>query len=120
MPAYNFQGQFVGGILDGSKRQTIRKRRKRATVSGDVLQLYTGLRTKQARLLKVVDCTSVVPVQVVPFAKLVKLDGRALNAAELGLFTQRDGFESVDDFFSFFERYGLDVLFEQLEVIYWR
>lgn len=120
MPAYNFQARFVEAILDGSKMQTIRRRRKRPTRSGDVLKLYTGMRTKQCRLLKVADCTSVVPIKIFPLYHVVKLDGRVLSAMEEGLFATRDGFEDVNEFYLFFTRYSYDVLSNELEVIYWR
>lgn len=120
MPAYNFQGRFAQMIVDGSKRQTIRPRRKRPTRSGDVLQLYTGMRTKACRLLKVADCTSVVPVMIDPVWSWVEMDGHVLSAADEGMFAQRDGFENADEFYTFFKRYAYDVLFNELEVIYWR
>lgn len=120
MPAYNFQGRFVEAILDGSKRQTIRRRRRRReTRSGDVLRLYTGMRTKECRLLRTVDCTSVVPIQIIG-SKIIRLDGRILNDVERGLFIKRDGFRDADDFWDFFNRYSLDVLLKELELIYWR
>lgn len=119
MPAYNFQGRFVEAILEGTKRQTIRPRRKRATRSGDVLQLYTGMRTKHCRLLRVADCTSVVPVQVLRGTGIV-LNGKFLSDAETVMFAGRDGFPDVYDFFDFFDRYAFEVLDKELEVIYWR
>lgn len=120
MPAYNFQGRFVEGILDGAKRQTIRRRRKRATRSGDVLQLYTGMRTKHCRLLRVADCTSVKPVAIMPFGFYVELNGMKLSDEELQAFVERDGFATKRDFFDFFRRYSLGALASGLEVIYWR
>ncbi len=120
MPAYNFQGRFLAAIWDGSKRQTIRRRRKRATRSGDVLQLYAGMRTKECRLLRVVDCTSVVPIKISIRYCVVKLDGRVLSAAEEHMFARRDGFSGISEFLEFFERYPADVLANDMEVIYWR
>lgn len=119
MPAYNFQGRFVEGILDGSKGQTIRRRRKRPTVSGDVLKLYTGMRTKSCRLLRVADCTSVVPVQVLRGTGVI-LNGRVLSDVETVLFAERDGFGNASEFFDFFDRYSFETLDKELEVIYWR
>jgi len=120
MPAYNFQARFVEAILDGSKRQTIRKRRKRATKSGDVLQLYTGMRTKQCRLLKVVDCTRVEPIRIYPAMHYVFLIGQRLQFDFMQQFAKADGFKNVYEFLEFFERYADDVLENELEVIYWR
>ncbi len=120
MPAYNFQSQFVGAILDGSKRQTIRPRRRRATRSGDVLQLYTGMRTKGCRLLRVADCMDVKPIQIVPRALVVLMNGKVIEDAEMVRFAAADGFDDVEDFFVFFRRYSDAVLQNDLEVIYWR
>jgi len=48
---------FKDKILNGEKRQTIRKARKTPIKVGDTLYLYWILRTKQCELLKVVKCT---------------------------------------------------------------
>lgn len=49
----NFKQQFAEMVESGEKRQTIRRERKghRQIGKGDHLKLYTGLRTKQCRLL---------------------------------------------------------------------
>jgi len=121
MPAYNFQARFVTMILDGTKRQTIRRWRKRPTKSGDVLKLYTGMRTKACRLVKVVDCTSVVPVGIYPEFGQVRLNGRLLPLNEMIRFIEQDGFfDRMDEFYTFFTRYPQDVLDTLMEVIYWR
>jgi hypothetical protein len=57
--AYSFAKQFVTPILEGQKRQTIRGSRKRHARPGDELQLYTGLRTKHAKLIGKYRCTRV-------------------------------------------------------------
>lgn len=95
MPAYNFQPQFVPLILDGTKHHTIRRRRKRPTKPGDVLKLYTGQRTKDCRLVLETICTSVVPVQILPFMSFVMLEGKVLSAEDTMRFAMRDGFQSV-------------------------
>lgn len=61
MPALNFQKRFAPRVEDGTKRQTIRARRKdgRDPKPGDPLYLYTGMRTKGCRKLGVATCTSV-------------------------------------------------------------
>lgn len=45
MVAYSFQKRFVEPIRSGRKRQTIRADRKRHARPGEVLQLYSGMRT---------------------------------------------------------------------------
>lgn len=60
-PALNFQKRFAPLVESGEKRQTIRARRKdgRDPKRGDILYLYTGMRTKQCRKLGEVRCKSV-------------------------------------------------------------
>lgn len=60
MPAYNFQPRFAPFVGSGEKPCTIRLPRKRPTVPGDRLYLYTGQRTKACRLLRVETCLAVV------------------------------------------------------------
>jgi hypothetical protein len=58
MPAYSFQQRFVPMVLDGSKCQTIRKRRTKGYAKpGDTLYLYYGLRTKWCKKLREETCT---------------------------------------------------------------
>ena len=120
MPAYSFQAQFVKLIQDGSKHHTIRRRRKYPTKPGDVLKLYTGMRTKKCSLISVAQCASVVPVKIYPEMGRVVLDGRMLSLNDTLRFAVHDGFANHMDFFAFFKRYSREVLENELEVIYWR
>lgn len=120
MPALSFQNQFVPMIEDGTKHHTIRRKRKSPIKVGDVLYLYTGMRTKQCKLIKDVHCSSVVPVVIYPNLGRVVLDGRMLSLDDTLRFAVRDGFANQMDFFKFFERYPTDVLLNEMEVIYWR
>ena len=56
MVAYSLKPRFIPPILSGAKRQTIRAiSRRRHAIPGETLQLYTGMRTKQCRLIGVVE-----------------------------------------------------------------
>lgn len=60
MVAYSFQASFAPLVASGEKRQTIRAEGKRRHARvGDLLQLYTGMRTKSCRKLMAPDpvCT---------------------------------------------------------------
>jgi hypothetical protein len=59
MVAYSFKERFVAPILAGAKRQTIRAERKRHARPGEVLHLYTGMRTKHCRLIGSAVCADV-------------------------------------------------------------
>lgn len=120
MPALGFQKQFVPMIEDGTKHHTIRRKRKNPIKVGDVLYLYTGMRTKLCWLVKESVCASVVPVVIYPDLGRVVLDGKMLSLDDTLRFAVRDGFANQMDFFRFFERYPADVLEREMEVIYWR
>jgi hypothetical protein len=100
--AYSFRPRFVEAIAQGAKRQTIRADRKRHAQPGEELQLYTGMRTKQCRLIGRATCESVHHVSLLPFRfqqGRVRVDGypeRALDA-----FARRDGFADWDDLCDF-------------------
>jgi len=120
MPAYNFQPQFVPMILDGSKYHTIRcRRKKRPTVVGDKLFLYTGMRTKKCRLIVETECKNILPVIVLRGTNVV-LDGRELTDEEMWKLAKADGFDDPWKFFDFFDRYTFEERRNELEIIYWR
>lgn len=122
MPAYNFQSQFVPMILDGQKPHTIRKRRERPTKVGDMLWLYTGMRTKQCILIASSVCVKVQPITIMPYERILfyeEKDGRLqLGSEGVDRLAKMDGFENRKDFFGFFERYGKPLL-EDFEIIWW-
>lgn len=95
MVAYSFKGLFAPKILDESKRQTIRADRRRHARPGEELQLYTGMRTKQCRLVGRAVCTSIRRV-VISFgrgcADQVRVDGAPIGST-LDEFARADGFE---------------------------
>lgn len=120
MPAYNFQEQFVEKYEQGTKIHTIRKRRKHPTKVGDRLFLKTGMRTKHCREFGQETCKDIQPVQIYPERGQVVLNGRPLGWEEIVSLSYHDGFVLPGDFFAFFKRYPLEVLENELEVIYWR
>lgn len=115
MPAYNFQSRFADPVASGEKRQTIRKPRKRPTRPGDNLKHYTGMRTKQCRLLCEATCKSVEPIRI--SSERVLLNGKRLNYGEIVDLARADGFADVLPLLDFFEGwYGPDA---ELELIKW-
>lgn len=111
MAAYNFQKQFVPLIESGAKLSTIRRRRKNGYLprQGDVLRLYSGMRTKQCRLIREAAVTAVTPIVI--NARLgcadVILNGTRLSDGAVDLMAKGDGFKGVRDFAEFFEeKYG--------------
>ncbi len=104
MPAINFS-VFIEQVENGSKKQTIRKRRKRPIKVGDTLQLYTGMRTPACRKLGVTTCTGVEPLvlhcQGVEYTAL-KLMITRFAQNSLNDFAKQDGFKSWPQLASWF------------------
>lgn len=131
MPAYNFQSQFVPMIIDGQKPHTIRRRRKHPTKVGDVLKLFTGMRTKNCRQFAEAMCVKIKPLRIYPTYKTIYVydpesnhpsltpDGwRMMSDFEEKRLAKRDGFNSRHEFYKFFERYKLEFLGD-FELIIW-
>ncbi len=91
MVAYSFKAQFAEPILGGTKRQTIRANRKRHARPGELMQLYTGMRTRNYRLLMNPRCVAVFPVVIQPDCAFVgagypgPAHGETRAAAEFGI-----------------------------------
>lgn len=123
MPQLNFSKQFAEAVASGIKRQTIRAKRKNPIQVHDVLHLFTGLRTKQARRL--------LPPQFCREARLISMrrDHTGLNgdiiciqlenhgkmsADEIRELAAKDGFSSLTDFLDWFLPKGTNEFHGQL------
>lgn len=108
MPALNFRARYVEPILAGTKIHTLRQMRRdgRDPAPGDELALYTGMRTKQCRLLERVTITAVRDCRLWIATDLsalrVELDGHALEPGVHPAFAVNDGFASVRELAEFF------------------
>lgn len=91
MPLLGFS-VFKDKILNGEKRQTIRKARKIPIKVGDTLYLYWKPRTKQCELLKVVKCTESLRLKFLEFC-----DDEDI--------ARNDGFENVAEMKEWFEKH---------------
>ena len=108
MVAYNFQAQFAPDVEAGRKRQTIRAPRKNDghAKPGDKLQLYTGMRTKDCRLLRKAVCHDAFPI-LIEADKIWTFHPQELHT-DLEGWAKRDGFSCWADMKAFFEgQYGL-------------
>ena len=113
---------FIGKILAGEKRQTIRRAspKWKNVKAGDKLTLYTGLRTKQCRKLGEAVVKSITPIKL-DFGYITihkpKWDF-TLESWQVRDFVKADGFDSVEDFWDFFkEHYGWEAV--EMRVIRW-
>lgn len=107
MAGLNFKRRFVGAILNGEKRQTIRKPRNKPVRIGDRLHLLTGMRTKSCRKLGVASCTALQDITIERDG--FTLDGvRADAPGRLAEMARADGFASWREMADFFqETHGL-------------
>lgn len=106
MPAINFKPEFAKLIRTGKKKQTIRQERKNPIKPGDTLQLYTGLRTKQAKKIKTVTCKDVTKIIIVEHG--VILVPPAPTDIIIEKLWREDGFPNFQAFIEFFDKfYGL-------------
>lgn len=64
MPAINFKRVWADAVRSGDKPCTIRQVWKRPIREGDILYLYTGMRTKQCKKLREAECIAVTPLRV--------------------------------------------------------
>lgn len=112
MVAYSFKKRFVEPILRGllvvdrwgddarwvPKRQTIRADRRRHARPGEEVQLYTGMRTKQCRLIGRARCTSVAGIRIHVSRGIISIDDYpAIRDGDLDAFAQADGFVSWEE-----------------------
>jgi len=120
MPAYNFQPQFVQPVLEKTKIHTIRRRRKNPTEAGDWIAMYTGLRTKAAHMFAESIVIEVKPIVLWPVVKKLSwsFTGPALSRERTLEIARHDGFNTIADFFTFFERYPF-IYLDDFEIIEW-
>jgi hypothetical protein len=102
-PLLGFYPQFADAVLDGTKRQTIRAYRKkgRDPEPGDVLHLWTGLRTKGARKLADHRCQEVLEIEIA-ITGAITLDGRLLDKLDARQLARHDGFPITRKLVEFF------------------
>ncbi|MBL0319186.1 MAG: hypothetical protein IPP74_07845 [Alphaproteobacteria bacterium] len=99
MVAFNFIKAQIKKVESGEKCATIRPTRR--AKPGDTLQLYTGLRTRKARMLKVARCTDVRKITVFKD----RIEG--IEEYDDAEFLEMMGCEedSMEEFISYFEKH---------------
>ena len=107
---FNFKPQFARLVESGAKRQTVRATRKdnRVPRSGDTVKLYTGLRTRKARLLLAAPVVRCEPVRIFS-DRTVLVGATMLIGQHLARFAKDDGFAGAAEMFDWFqETHGPD------------
>lgn len=106
MVAIDFDPRFEVAIREGWKTQTIRKPRERNPRPGDMLQLYTGMRTADCRrICQDVRCTDVLSVEITfgDDGGIDRIVTDGVPVKDLDAFAVRDGFTDSDDMAAFFK-----------------
>jgi hypothetical protein len=106
MALLNFSRQdFIDAVADGSKHFTIRPLRKNPIKKEEALQLYTGLRTKEARKLRDAVCKNVwnIKIENKKDEFLFWLDNKQLTPKEVRNVSNKIGFESVEEWLEYFK-----------------
>lgn len=113
MAQFNFKGQFADQVRDGRKKQTIRAKRKRPPRVGEIAYLFTGLRTKQCQRLGAKLIISVEEIQITERHIGITHERESsdithiLGPRETANLIIADGFDTAEDFFTFFrEQHG--------------
>ncbi len=99
----NFKKRFEQYVTSGSKRHTIRAKRKIPGKVGQLCHCYTGLRQKGARLLGRWPCTRIEEITIigkfrsgVPLWLKVAIGDQELSPSEVEALCWRDGFRESD------------------------
>lgn len=102
MGIYNFKIQFRSDIEADRKRHTIRAKRKHPDKPGNLLHLYTGLRTKKSKLIKRRYCTLVQDIWIGEHGMVV-IDGVPLDKWEREALAKSDGFPDFKPMMAFWD-----------------
>lgn len=110
MGLYGFKERFVPFILSGEKTHTIRAIRVHPDRPGNTLHLYTGLRTKKAKLLMRVECVKIEEIVIDRFGLIpdrgrtvIRIDDLDLDLSEMKALAQRDGFPNLGEMMKFWQ-----------------
>ena len=106
MAAFNFKARFADLVEQGVKPSTIRAMRKRLPKPGELLHLFTGMRTKSCRKLMLVPCLDVQMIVIMSAA--LRLGPRWLLYEQRHLIARMDGFKDFQELRDWFrETHGL-------------
>lgn len=105
---YSFRKEFALPILHGDKAQTIRQHRKDGRVprAGDLIRLFTGMRTAACKKLGaavITDCFPVYMDLTDLASRVIVSNGARLNFGEMESFAALDGFPSASAMLEFFQ-----------------
>jgi len=106
-----FKEQFVEKIFDGSKIHTIREDKADRWMMGRPIHFATGVGTKKYKEFKKGECISIQDISINPYTKSIiimscyKFPNNHLDVKEILRFIKNDGFDTVEDFWRFFDKH---------------
>lgn len=124
-----FKQQFVDKIVSGQKLHTIREDKKNRWSRYHIIHMSTGVRTKDYHCFLTRHCVSVQNITINPISKQVAIDNKWIlcedsitginalssvadvfgkwvlnNKVHLEVLAKNDGFDSVDEFWQWFDK----------------
>lgn len=115
-----FKEQFVPLILNGVKKHTIRKDKHERWSSGKPMHMATGVRTKKYKEFDIKICTGTQKISIRYYNNVHRIEVRIndrffgsayydqerifCNYSELENLAKNDGFNSLKDFFDWFDK----------------
>lgn len=124
-----YKQQFHAKILDGTKKHTIRTDAHDRWRAGMKMHQSAGVRTKQYKLLRLDICTGTQKIEIIHksgevFIKIDdkhyynSLDTHYNNVMRIVQLFQNDGFDSVEDFFKWFNEDYTGKIIHWTDLIY--
>ena len=97
-----FKERFIKPILARTKLHTIRGDSHNRWKIGMRMHMATGVRTKKYNQFNEEICKSVQKIKIYSYPEIIIIDGRKLSYPEISDLSKNDGFESIDEFWSWF------------------
>lgn len=104
-----FKKQFVEPIINGTKIHTIREDKTNRWKKDRVIQMSTGVRTKQYKQFAEKICTGVRSIEINPINKTVSMivngtEEHFFNDKGIDILSKNDGFNSSAEFWEWFNK----------------
>lgn len=119
----SFKPQFVEKILSGSKIHTIREDKNKRWSIGKKIHSATGVRTKQYNCFHEGQCKGLQEFSIYwrgnnIYPVAVYISRRELNLDETERLAKNDGFDTVDDFYKWFNKDFKGIIIHWTDFIY--
>jgi hypothetical protein len=103
-----FKKQFVNKILSGEKLHTIREDKHNRWKPGVKMHMATGVRTKDYNCFNETECKGIQDIEIIQrgsnLVPVIYIDGVTILKDEQIQLAKNDGFDSVEDFWNWFNK----------------